>query len=64
MSVFSTRLREVGQRKGVTQDWMAKRLNIHRTSYTKYETATAELSLQMFRDIVRLLDVDPMDLLE
>ena len=64
MSVFSKRLREARQRKGVTQEWMAERLNIHRTSYTKYETATAESSLQMFRAIVKLLDVDPMDLLE
>ena len=64
MTKFAERLREARQRKGVTQWWMAKKLNIHRTTYTKYETTDVEPSLTTFREIVRILDVDPMELLE
>ena len=64
MEGFAQRLRAARERKGVTQAWMAKKLNIHRTSYTKYETTSVEPPLSVFREIVRLLDVDPKDLLE
>ena len=64
MECFSRRLRAARLRKGFTQKQMADRLNIHRTAYTKYETTDVEPSLATFREIVRILDVDPMELLE
>ena len=64
MEHFSQRLRAARLRKGLTQQQMADRLNIHRTTYTKYETTDVEPSLATFREIVRILDVDPMELLE
>ena len=64
MENFSQRLRAARRRKGLTQQQMADRLNIHRTAYTKYETTDVEPSLSTFREIVRILDVDPMELLE
>lgn len=64
MTKFAERLREARQRKGVTQWWMAKKLNIHRTTYTKYETGAAQPDLDCFYQIVQLLDVNAMDLLE
>ena len=64
MRNFSERLRAARLRKGLTQQQMADRLNIHRTAYTKYETTDVEPPLATFREIVRILDVDPMALLE
>lgn len=64
MTNFSERLRAARLRKGLTQQQMADRLNIHRTAYTKYETTDVEPPLTTFREIVRILDVDPMELLE
>ena len=64
MTKFAERLRAARLRKGLTQQQMADRLNIHRTAYTKYETTDVEPSLTTFREIVRILDVDPMELLE
>ena len=64
MTKFAERLRAARLRKGFTQKQMADLLNIHRTAYTKYETTDVEPSLATFRKIVRILDVDPMDLLE
>ena len=64
MTDFSERLRAARLRKGLTQQQMADRLNLHRTAYTKYETTDVEPSLTTFCKIVRILDVDPMELLE
>ena len=64
MTKFAERLRAARLRKGLTQQQMADRLNIHRTAYTKYETTDVEPPLATFREIVRILDVDPMALLE
>ena len=64
MTKFAERLREVRRQKGVTQEWMAKQMNIHRTTYTKYETGVVQPDLDGFYQIVKLLEVNPMDLLE
>ena len=40
-SVFAVRLRMLRQANGLTQEEVAAKLNLHRTSYTKYETACA-----------------------
>ena len=64
MRNFSERLRAARLRKGLTQQQMADRLNIHRTAYTKYETTDVEPPLATFREIVHILDVDAMELLE
>ena len=64
MTKFAERLREVRRQKGVTQEWMAKQMNIHRTTYTKYETGVVQPDLDGFYQIVKLLELNPMDLLE
>ncbi len=38
VSLFGRRLRALRQQEGLTQQEMADRLQIHRTTYTKYET--------------------------
>ena len=64
MTRFAERLRAARLRKGLTQQQMAERLNIHRTAYTKYETTDVEPPLATFREIVHILGVDAMELLE
>lgn len=63
MSKFAENLRDARKRAGRTQEWMAEQLNIHRTTYTKYENGTTEPPLEMFRQIVNILDVNPAELL-
>lgn len=43
---------------GMTQQQIADRLNINRTTYTKYETGASEPSIEMLKRIAELLDVD------
>ncbi len=64
MTKFGERLREARKRKKVTQQWMAEQLNIHRTTYTKYEAGMVQPGLDGFYQIVKILEVNPMDLLE
>ena len=63
MTKFPERLRAARKEKGYTQEWMAEQLQIHRTTYTRYETGSTEPSLEMFRQIVNILDVNPAELL-
>lgn len=41
LNVFPTRLRQLRRYAGMTQEEVAAGLNIHRTTYTKYETGKA-----------------------
>lgn len=63
MSIFAERLQAVRKRKGVTQQWVAKRLNVHRTTYTKYETGAAEPSLEVCIHLCLILHTTPNELL-
>ena len=64
MRHFANKLKAARKRAGKTQAWIAQQLNVHRTTYTKYETGQAEPPLDVFYALVKLLDVDPMELLE
>lgn len=41
MALISERLKYLRKQRGITQDEIAKELNIHRTTYTKYESSRA-----------------------
>lgn len=43
---------------GMTQQQIADRLNINRTTYTKYETGGSEPSIEMLKRIAKVMDVD------
>lgn len=64
MKHFANKLKAARKHAGKTQAWMAQHLNLHRTTYTKYETGQSEPSLEVFGALVKLLNVDPMELLE
>lgn len=44
--------------EGLTQQQMADRLNINRTTYTKYETGDSEPSIEILKRIADVLDVN------
>lgn len=46
------------KKKGYTQQQIADILGVNRTTYTKYETAVTEPSIEMIRHLAELLDVD------
>ena len=48
---------------GRTQQWMADRLSIHRTTYTKYERGQVEPSLATLCRLADVLDCTTDDLL-
>ena len=64
MTTFAERLRAARKEKGYTQEWMAQQMRVHRTTYTKYETGVVQPDLDGFYQIVKLLDVNLLDLLE
>ena len=64
MQSIATFLRKWRKEHGYTQQQMADFLVVHRTTYTKYETGVVQPSLDTFYLIVKILGVDPMELLE
>ena len=64
MGNFPRNLKMARKQAGRTQEWMAEQLHIHRSTYTKYENGVVGPSLETFYLIVKILQVDPMELLE
>ena len=55
---FGNNLRELRMKKGYTQEDVAKKLQIDRTTYTKYETGKSEPDLAMIEKICQIFEVD------
>ena len=56
--VFAENLRRFRTEKGYTQGELADKLNINRTTLTKYETGVTEPDFERLKLICELLDVD------
>lgn len=63
MQEFGAKLHTARKAKGLTQQDMANKLKIHRTTYTKYETNVAEPSLALLRELAVLLEISVDELL-
>ena len=63
MHGFGERLYRARKRKEVTQAWVAARLPVHRTTYTKYETGQVEPPLENLCRLADLLDCSVAELL-
>ena len=50
-------IRKFRQKKGLTQDDMAKKLNIARTTYQAIETGVNNLKVDDFFKIIKILDI-------
>lgn len=57
MKKVHIRLKELRLSRGLKQYQMADMLNIHRSTYTKYETARSYPPLDIFRDLCVSLNV-------
>ena len=60
MTRFGKNLRAARLKIGRTQNWMAKRLNIDRSTYSKYETQNVEPDFETLYYIGQLVGV-PVD---
>ena len=63
METFGERLKRLRLAKGWTQQMVAKKVMIHRTTYTKYETGIVEPPLDTLLLLCELLDTSPSELL-
>lgn len=57
LAVFPTRLRCLRLAMGMTQQTVAENLNIHRTTYTKYETGKASPDQESLLTLARMFHV-------
>ncbi len=48
---------------GLTQNQVAEKLNLNRTTYTKYETGASEPSIEILKQIAAILNVDVASIL-
>lgn len=55
---FCTRLKEARTGAGMTQQQMAERLGIAKSTLSGYENGTSEPSINMISQIIKLLEVD------
>ena len=55
---FAENLRRLRKERGYTQAELAKRLNINRTTYTKYETGITEPDFERLKLICEIFNVD------
>lgn len=56
--LFGRRLKQYRVACGITQEQIAEKLNINRTTYTKYETGVAEPSFDLLSRIVSIFGTD------
>ncbi|MBQ2938852.1 MAG: helix-turn-helix transcriptional regulator [Clostridia bacterium] len=56
--VFAERLRLLREAQGFSQQDMATVLNVCRSTYTRYENASSSPSLELTRQIARILQAD------
>jgi transcriptional regulator with XRE-family HTH domain len=61
--VFGARLRELREEKSVTQDELARRVDLSRTSITNIEKGRQRVMLHQMVDLARALEADPQTLL-
>lgn len=62
-SVLGHRIREVRQQKNLTQESLAKRVSLTRTSVTNIEKGRQQLLVHTFLEIAEALSVSPASLL-
>ncbi len=55
------KIRSIRQARGITQDFLAERLNIDTVNYGRIERGQAKLTVERFEVICELLEVNPGD---
>ena len=62
MKTFAENLRRYRKVCGLTQAQVARRIQVDRTTYTKYESGAVEPSIATLRTLCDVLQVTPNDL--
>ena len=57
-------LKELREKRGLTQVELARKAGISRPRYQKYEDGTNTITMEMFVILCKALDVDPRDTLD
>jgi len=63
MKQLAENLKRIRKERGRTQAWVAERIHIDRSTYTKYETGAAEPPLETCIYLCIVLDTTPNELL-
>lgn len=61
---FASNLREIRLRRGLSQEELAHRADIHRTYVSSLERCQYSATIDMVETLARILDVEPADLLK
>lgn len=60
---FSEKLKHYREKNELTQQQVADKLNIHRTTYTYYEKGRTEPSIKLLSKIIEIFNISYYDLL-
>lgn len=58
------KLKQIRELKNFTQEYVALQLGLSARAYSRIETGETELTINRLNEICRVLEVDPMQLLE
>lgn len=61
---FASNLREIRLRRGLSQEELAHRADIHRTYVSSLERCQYSATIDMVETLARILNVEPADLLK
>ncbi|MBD8689504.1 helix-turn-helix transcriptional regulator [Rhizobium skierniewicense] len=61
---FAYNLREIRVKRGLSQEELAHRADIHRTYVSSLERCQYSATIDMVETLARILDVEPSDLLK
>lgn len=62
MNNIGHKIRKVREFKGLSQEYMAQKLNISQRAYSKMERGETKIDFERIEDVSKILEVDPMDL--
>jgi transcriptional regulator with XRE-family HTH domain len=63
MNVIGEKIRKIREMKDYSQDYMAKKLDMSQNNYSRIEMGKVKIDIGRLLDISKLLEVDPMDII-
>ena len=60
---IGVKIRKMRELRNLTQDFMAKGLGITQETYSRLETGQTKINMKRIEDIAKILDVDPLKLM-
>ena len=61
--MIGTKIRYIRENKKITQDYIANKLGISQTAYSKIETNQTQLTIERLKEIAELLEVSETELI-